>query len=206
MQRIKLSDVVSNWLVMTNLGDAEYTRAYLIALRGARQFKLDSDGDIQRVTLMIKGDGTADLPEDCVKPMRLIRNGSCGCSNSRPLTSSDLSTHCGLKTGMWMNAGEYDIRGNVVYFKNRCSCGSVDLEYLALDSDGDEHFINPIFEEALIAFINYQWFLTKKNNSGWDKQYYKKIYDDAIREARFRFKSPTKDKLRQSAYNTNKIG
>lgn len=177
-QRVKLSEVVSNFLDATDLGDAEYSRAYRIALRGAREFKIDSDGNIQRATLEIKGDYTLYLPSDCIRVVRV-----CGIS-----------------------ANHYSIKGGKVYLKHGCVSGkTVDVEYLALDQDGQEHYINQLFSEALIAYIRYNWFLTKKNNSGWDKQFYKKIYEDELRVAKYRLKAPTIEEMRKSAYGTSKI-
>lgn len=69
-----LDNTVNNFLIESGYGDAEYSRAYHIGLRGLRELHMDVDlGNIATAKLFINGDGTADLPEGCLKVTRIYR-------------------------------------------------------------------------------------------------------------------------------------
>lgn len=69
-----LKTVVSDFLMESGYGQAEFTRAYQIGLRGLRELTFDITGETATTKLLINPDGTAYLPENCVKVVSLLRN------------------------------------------------------------------------------------------------------------------------------------
>lgn len=188
---VKVSSVVANFLDSADLGQAEYSRAYRIALRGVRKFSYDVGGTIQSTTLLINGDFTATKPEDCVKILRVgrVRNsGSRGSNN----------------TGTWLDVGQYREVGNQIMLESNLPFSEVEIEYIALPKDGDEHYVHPFLEEALIAFIRWQWFLHKKNERYGDIQTFKMQYDNELRNAKYRMRY-TLQELEQHARQTTRL-
>lgn len=67
MARIKVSEIVSQFLDSKNYGSAEYAKAYRIAIRGLRSLSWDVTGIPIRTKVEVGCDLTASVPEDCIK-------------------------------------------------------------------------------------------------------------------------------------------
>lgn len=97
-----LDNVVSNYLIEAGLGEAEYTRAYHIAMRGLQELQIDLPlHETFTTELWINPNGLGELPEDCLKVLSISRRlggklvaltreknisnlgGSCGCGNPK---------------------------------------------------------------------------------------------------------------------------
>jgi hypothetical protein len=64
--RIKLSEIVSQFLDGADYGDAEYSKAYRIAIRGWRNLNWDVTGDLVRDKVPVECDMTVCIPEGCI--------------------------------------------------------------------------------------------------------------------------------------------
>ena len=64
---IPLSETVSQYLDESNLGQAEYAKAYRIAIRGLRDLGWDMSARVKTEPLAFDGSGSALYPIDCVK-------------------------------------------------------------------------------------------------------------------------------------------
>lgn len=148
MEENRLSNVVSDFLMEADFGDAEYTKAYHLARRGLKDLQFDLPLEtVETVYLTINPDGTASLPEDCLKVLRiglevngniaaLTRNKDItkrGRLNQQPHQEKPLYTPVGvvpslygkgqvfersLGRGSWTNIGEYYISGNTVFLSD----------------------------------------------------------------------------------------
>src|SRR5699024_4534220 len=97
-----LDNVVSHYLIEAGLGEAEYTRAYHIAMRGLQELQIDLPlHETHTTELWINPNGLGELPEDCLKVLSISRRlggklvaltreknisnlgGSCGCGNPK---------------------------------------------------------------------------------------------------------------------------
>lgn len=66
-----IEQVVSEFLDEINGGQAEFSRAYRIALRGVRELTFDVTGEVQNSRLSLNCDHTANLPEGCIKVIKI---------------------------------------------------------------------------------------------------------------------------------------
>lgn len=215
--KIKISQVVSEFLDELGLGEAEYSRAYRIAVRGARELQFDVYGTPKTQLVSVSCDGTAEKPEDCVKVLSV---GLSGEYETRGLTqNSNLSkyesyrpdisgkSHWSMGRGSWTDIGEYKDMGDyIILSPAHAHCGNVVIEYLSMVDDNGEYTIHPMASEALIAFIKWKWFNAKKNQSVWDKRDYERNWWNEKKNARMRIKSPSAQLLNQHARKNTKLG
>lgn len=112
-----LDSVVSNFLMESGYGDAEYTRAYHIGLRGLKELLIDIDlGDIYTAKLFINPDGTANTPEDCLKVVRIYRLlGDREVSLTRNKDLSKLGRVCGVNCRPSCNCNRHNVRPDPRY-------------------------------------------------------------------------------------------
>lgn len=231
-----LDSVVSNFLMESGYGDADYTRAYHIGLRGLKELIADTNVEgVYTAKLFIEGDGTANLPEDCLKvtriykmqggtPVSLTRNGDRSklgsCCNRAPHcchhhkinvrgrieNTSPFWEGGSLGVGSYKNNGEYFINGNVVYLGPSLGACDVFVDYKALPTEGEDYLVHEYLVEAVIAYIRWKFHINRKNQDKWDKQYFEKEWHREKRNAVYRLKAPTKQELNQSARKNTKMG
>lgn len=75
---IKLSEVVSQFLDNNNLGQAEYAKAYRMAIRGLRYLSWDIVGKVKTEELTLDANKTALLPQGCIKVLDFGISDGCG--------------------------------------------------------------------------------------------------------------------------------
>ncbi len=73
-----LKEIVSNYLIESGLGEAEYTRAYHVGLNGLRNLKMDLEPYKKRTKLFVNPDKTSTLPSDALKVTKIGDMGSDG--------------------------------------------------------------------------------------------------------------------------------
>lgn len=71
MKKIKLAEVVARFLDGSDFGNAEYSKAYRIALRGLDKFNWDVEGVRRVVKLIVKPDLSAELPRDYLNSIKV---------------------------------------------------------------------------------------------------------------------------------------
>lgn len=145
-----LDNVVNEYLLEAQLGEAEYTRSYHIASRGLRELAIDLPLYSTEVTnLWIEPNGLGELPQDCLKVLRIARNvggNLVSLTNNPDLPKmpvrgynrdhhhhNNIAHHPNnvygqsyfgeesLGRGSWNNVGEYFISGNTVYLSPELS-------------------------------------------------------------------------------------
>lgn len=91
-----LDNVVSQFLMEAGFGEAEYARAYHIALRGMHELSIDLPlQEVQTTKLYIEQNGLGVLPEDCLKVLsisRKIGDGMVALTRERDIAK--LGTPC----------------------------------------------------------------------------------------------------------------
>lgn len=112
-----LDNTVNNFLIESGYGDAEYTRAYHIGLRGLNEFHIDVDlGNIKVAKLFMNGDGTANLPEGALKVVRIYRRSGkeeVSLTRNPDLSKLGSSGHgCSNCRGYRCNCGKTNVRGH----------------------------------------------------------------------------------------------
>ena len=92
-----LDNVVSNYLIEAGLGEAEYTRAYHIAMRGLQELQIDLPlHETFTTELWINPNGLGELPEDCLKVLSISRRlGGKLVALTREKNISNLGRSCG---------------------------------------------------------------------------------------------------------------
>ncbi len=85
---LKLSEVVSQYLDLYNLGKSEYGKAYRVAIRGWRQLNWDITGSIKTVQLSFGADKTVKLPDDFISELDFgVPNGNGGLMSFNKIAS-----------------------------------------------------------------------------------------------------------------------
>ena len=231
-----LDSVVSNFLMESGYGEADYTRAYHIGLRGLKELIIDTNVQgVYTAKLFVESDGTARLPEDCLKVTRIYKmQGDTPVSLSRnPDLSKLADDYCGCHTctcekgvnvrgriehtspfweggslgvGSYKNNGEYYINGDIVYL-SPSSCGEdIYVDYKAIPSQGGDFIVHEYLVEAVITYIRWKFHINRKNQDKWDKQYFEKEWHREKRNAIYRLKAPMKQELNQYARKNTKLG
>jgi len=75
---IKVEEVVAQFLDESNLGQAEYAKAYRIAIRGLRDLSWDIVGSVKIEELVFGANHTALFPLDCAKILDFGISDGCG--------------------------------------------------------------------------------------------------------------------------------
>lgn len=77
MRKETLRHTVADYLMEANLGEAEFTRCYHLGVRALKELAFDVNGEVRTEKLIINPDGTAELPENCLKVTKIgiLRHG-----------------------------------------------------------------------------------------------------------------------------------
>lgn len=98
MRKDTLRSIVADFLLEAGVGEDKFTRAYHIGVRALKELAYDVNGENKTEKLFIEPDGTAELPQDCLKVTKIGPLNSCGeiqglTRNSQ--LSKVRSTYCG---------------------------------------------------------------------------------------------------------------
>lgn len=230
MQKTAVSEVVGIFLDEYNGGEADYAKAYRIAIRGVKELELDITAIPKRVKLCLTtGCNVYKLPEEFIRETNVgvyTTQGDLACltrnrrllpqqytayydSNSyAPIVQGDLNDDPIPKDfiGSYNNIGEYNIEGCNIIFSKDIGYSEIILEYLAWTDPEGEYYIDSRLTEALVAYIAYKWHRMKKGASAFDKQYYERQYHKEKDNAKYRIKMPTIADLNLSSRKNNFYG
>lgn len=204
MSTIKLSEISAQFLDSIDEGKHSYRKVYSLAIRGLRELNWDVTGTVKSKELTVLSNKTAELPHDYVnftmigvlnqkgEVVPLTRNDKLTGFNSKSGSrlESESQKDTGSTLNSWHNIGEYriDKKGGIVIFDPEFEFDTIILEYLSNDTeheDGD-YIIDEMVSEALLAFIQWKYHLTKKNISAFDKKNYEGIWITEKKKARAR--------------------
>lgn len=241
-----LSQTVGEFLDEIRGGDAEYRRAYALAIRGLKDLYYDIDGKVRSVKLLVEPNKTARIPEGALKILKVgitvngefksfVENhkialnnenvedccGVCGLNNVlldqlmwneccfRNINQSPRpSNNIGGTTSYGLNRvfGTYYIKDDLILLGNETSYSTIIVEYLAIPEVNGEYYIHNMLSEAIVAWIKWKWFGSKKGTYQFDKIENKNEYYRLKRNGKYRLKSPTKTQMLQSSRNSTFYG
>lgn len=220
MARLPLSTIVGQFLDKYNYGEAEYAKAYRMAIRGWRQLNWDVTGELKREKLQVECDLTVCLPDDLIKLLRIgvvnskgeiatltenpnLTDLSCDDYADTSNNFGDWWTHDNnwkvlgwggsLGVGSDTNIGEYrfDEGSNRAILNPEFCYSEVTIEYNGHPKIKGEYTINELASEALTAFIEWQWSAGMKGLTISEKEAKRRDYYNELRLAKGRIKMPT---------------
>lgn len=228
----KLSDIVNEFLFTESLGESDYIKAYTIAKRGLATLQKEVLINTKTKILNVNSDNTVDFPKEAYKITRvgilgsngevkaLTRNsnigtvnqelcnkcrcnrGTCECENGfgrATMTSS-------LGIGSWNNIGEYDIRGRRIYLSPNSSYCEIVVEFPSVMEEDGEPCVEPMAEEALLAYIRWKMFRGKRSIGTYEKRDMQADFKNERRKLKLMRNSHSRQELQQGARQTTKLG
>jgi len=113
---IKLSEVVSQFLDESNLGQAEYAKAYRIAIRGLRDIGWDITARVKTEEIVFGDNLTALYPIDCVKIIDFgISDGTGGIASYDKVNSITNNSSVDVYQNYNYGLDIYPDRNNTIY-------------------------------------------------------------------------------------------
>lgn len=226
---MKLSEIISQILIETGAGDKEYIKLFHIGRRGLRTIQKDLIPLIKREVWAVEEDYTITFPPNVTRVGKVgiieggifksyTKNSNLGATQVGRKNINDSNDYevievsqgsptVSLGVGSWTNVGEYNIVGRKIYLSPHNDIEQVVVEYSTLDeTEVGDYFIEPIIEEAVHAYIMWQYSLTKKGISAQEKAMFKDNYVVEKRRAKLRRYSATRTEMNQSARQDVKLG
>lgn len=200
---IAISQIVSEFLDEINGGQAEYSRAYRIAVRVARELTYDVTGETVSIKLPINPNGTVTLPEDCI---RVEKVGYVDCNGGIEGLFNDNNLTKGDKPTVFNNlcTTKYKIDSTTIYLEQGSDlCGGILIEYHSLNKINGETAVHPFASEAVIAGLRYRWHNLLRSVRWHDKEIYRADFKREKKLAKSRISQPTKQQLVQATRNRN---
>lgn len=230
---IKVDQIVSEFLDEINGGQAEFSKAYRIAVRGVRELNYDVTGETKQTLLVMNPDGTSTLPEDCYRVEKighLNGNGTITALDHdndlskgynqgseedtlyyphsfpkmRPVGYEYMSPSLGR--GSYTNKGRYRLDNRTVFFGSEVCCDNLAIEYHSLPHIDGSLAIHEFASEALLSWIRWKWNIQRRDVSGQEKMMYAQEYKIAKTLAKNRILQPTKQQLNQYVRSSIKGG
>lgn len=228
MAKIEVKEIVGQFLDGADFGQAEYSKAYRIAIRGLRKLNWDVKGLKKEMVLNVRPDLTADLPDDYLAYIELgvpNSNGTLATLTENENLNKALNLDVEYEDdyignnmivgydrdyvnsrngiGSVNNIGEFriDTENGVVLF-DPCFCyREVVMKYNSRDiyNERGEYTIDERCSEALLAFIIWQWYCHKAGIAQVQKNEYKQNWLNEQRLAKARVQNLTAQKLNDAS-------
>lgn len=226
---MRISDIVNDFLMENNLGESEYIKCFHIARRGLASLQKDVDPIRVRQCAEVNSDGTIDFPSEAMTVSNVgrlkgdkfvpytvnsnlgarrpkcqrCRKGveTCGCEGG---FHSSISRSLGV--GSWNNFGEYNVVGRKVYLSSDIINEDIYIEYSTYDQSDADNYVDPLLEEALIAYLAWKFFRSRRNVGLSEKRDYKEEYRIEKRKAKLRRNSLSRAQLQQASRQNIKAG
>ena len=229
---VKVEEVVTAFLDQSNLGQAEYAKAYRIAIRGLRDLSWDITGQVKTEVLTFGSDRTALIPLDCVKILEFgIANGNGDIAtfdevqgfNSYPYDNNYdtvFDYHNNIPFGNYFNPenrsyglgshrciGQYriDKKQNKIFVAPNTASGTFLIKYVASQKENCEYEIDTIASEALLAYIRWKFNMTGTRNTLQVQQVNQREYYREKGNAKMRLKKPSTSKMNKSSRESTKM-
>lgn len=228
----KLSDIVNEFLFSESLGESDYIKAYTIAKRGLSTLQKEVLINTKTKIVDVNSDNTVDFPKEAYKVTRVGVLGSNGEVKALTVNSnigtvnqelcnkcrcSRMSCECengfgratmssSLGIGSWNNIGEYNIRGRKIYLSPNSSYCEVVVEYPAVHEQDGDICVDPLAEEALLAYLRWKMYQGKRNIGTYEKRDMLNEYKSERRKLKLMKHSHSRQELQQGARQTTKLG
>lgn len=229
----KLSNIINEFLLVEGLGESEYIKIYSIGRRGLTTLHKEVLPNSVTKIVPVNSDNTVDFPTEAYKVTRvgvlnkqgtevkaLTRNSTIGTLNPEICVSCrNDHSHCECENGFvrnsrtsplgigsWTNIGEYNISGRKILLHPNCNYCEIVIEYsTVLEKDGDI-CVDPLVEEALLAYLRYHVFRGKRSVGTYEKRDMKREYEVEKRKLKLMRNSLSRQELWQGALSRTKEG
>ena len=191
MATVKLSLAVSYFFDTENYGDAEYAKAYRIAVRCLRnEIELDIDGKICKAKLCIGKDKIAKLPDNFIREVdvdysRCLEDGFENIDD----------THLDSFITDFRPPYTIDRKKGIITFQPDYEYDEVEFEYLGREELCGDTEIDDRLTDVIVTYLKWQWEIGRKGNSAGTIDYYKREFYRAKDNAKFRIGRPTNQQL-----------
>ena len=198
MATVKLSEILGQFLDEQNYGQAEYAKAYRIAIRCLRtELELDIIGKKCETTLVIGEDKTAPLPDNFIKEIFIdieddLSSELDDCSNL-----SDFA----IESFIHKTKPEYeiDLRRGKVIFPTNFQYSEVTMLYTGRECFGDNYEVDDRLTNCMIAYLVWNFNKGKRSTSVGQENYYKMEFYREKDNAKFRIGRPSNYDLQKDA-------
>lgn len=191
MAKIKLSQIVGQFLDVENYSDAEYARAYRFAVRCLRnEIELDIQGKICKETICIGEDKIAKLPDNFIKEIEVdySKHIDQDCSNM-----DDLCFETYIKD--FEPPYKIDYKKGLIIFKPDYKYDEIEFEFLGREELCGDTEIDDRLSDLVVSYIKWQWEIGRKGNNAGNIEYYKREFYRNKDNAKFRIARPTNQEL-----------
>lgn len=229
---VKVEEVVAQFLDESNLGQAEYAKAYRIAIRGLRDLSWDITGQVRTEPLVFDADRTALIPLDCVKILEFgVANGNGDIAsfdevqdfNSYPYDNNFdtiFDYHNNIPFGNYFNPenrsyglgshnciGQYrvDKKQNKIFIAPNTASGTFLIKYTSNQKENCDYEIDIMASEALLAYIRWKFNMTGVRNTLQVQAVNRAEYYREKSNAKMRLKKPTLSAMNKSSRESTKM-
>lgn len=232
MAEVSLSTIVGEFLDLIQGGQAEYARAYRIAMRGLRELEWDVTGENYEDEFAVEYDKTVCLPDDFINLVRigiingkgeldpLIENKSLSVFEGRDgyskSGSMNISSHLSktvlysgsLGVGSYPGPGSYRLdRDQKIIILNPDFCHDrVVIMYLRRKKCDGDYVLNELSVTALVSFLDWQWHMNKSGVPSYDKLEKKREWLRQKKLAKSRIKNTTRQVMSQISRQATRQG
>lgn len=232
MTELGLSEVVGIFLDEINGGEAEYARAYRMAMRGMRELDWDVTGKVITLPLPVECDKTVCIPDDCVSIVGVgianakgefttlsenkalsMYEGNPKSLNGAPTNLSMLpniiSSTGSLGVGSYASYGEYKIdkSQNLIILSPSFNSDQILLKYLVRrKTDEDDYLIPEMASEALVAYLKWKWVDGKSSVPAGEKARLRSQWVMEKNKCKSRLRNIKAQDLQQAARKASRMG
>ena len=229
-----LKQIVGYFLDAKNYGKSEYRRAYSIAIRGWKELNRDISGGVRTIPLDVGCDGTVCIPPYVGKIVKVGVLTDCGeyaalteDSNLAEPVCADPEYHTGqavqlLGSKRWEMPGDFHSYGigshhsigryrlfakeNKILLAPDTPYSQVIIEAVVRPTPKGEYMVDDLEEEALLAFIEWQWAKGDRSIGVTEKAMLKDEWLSQKRDAKYRMKAPIHQLISQNSRKHVKMG
>ena len=229
-----LKTVVGYFLSRKNYGKSEYAKAYSIAIRGWKELNRDVSGGIKTLVLEVECDRTVCIPPyvgkvlkvgvltDCGEYAALTENPNLAQPNEGCPQYNTGEVVQPRTTKRWEMPGDFhsyglgshnDIGGyrlfrkeNLIVLAPDSPYSQVLVEATVRETPDGEYMVDDMEEEALLAFIEWQWTIGDRSAGIQEKRDAKDEWLSQKRDAKYRLKAPIKQLMSQNSRQHTKMG
>lgn len=232
--QVPLKQVVGYFLDRRGYGKSEYRKAYSLAIRGWKELNRDISGQKKTISVDVDCDRTACLPPEVIKVLKVGVMTDCGeyaaltedtnlaepvCAEPQYHTGKAVQLLGGKRwempgdlhsygVGSHHDIGRYRLfkkEGKIVLAPD-CTYSQLLVEALVRPKPNGEYMIDDLEEEALLAFLEWQWSITDKSMGVYEKSMLKDEWLSQKRDAKYRMKAPIHQLMSQNARKHVKMG
>lgn len=229
---VPLATIVASFLDDSNIGQAEYAKAYRVAIRGLKDISWDITGQVKTEPIVFDADRTALIPLDCVKILEFgVANGNGGIAsfdevqdfNSYPYDNNFdtiFDYHNNIPFGNYFNpenrsyglgshncVGQYKIdkKLNKIFIAPNTASGTFLIKYTSYQNENCEYVVDTMATEALVAYIRWKFSMSGTRNTLQVQDVNRREYYREKGNLKMRLKKPTLSAMNKSSRESTKM-